>query len=65
MAMKRSVEMLLLKLADGARILRFCEPSSGLCLEKRLQPDEPVARQKQRWERAFTEMLDRELGVAA
>jgi hypothetical protein len=65
MHMKRSVEMLLLKLADGGRILRFCELSSGLCLEKRLQPDEPVARQKQRWERVFAEMLDRELGVAA
>ena len=65
MAMKRSIEMLLLKLADGGRILRFCEPASGLCLEKRLQPDVPVARQKQRWERVFAEMLDRELGVAA
>jgi hypothetical protein len=65
MVMKRSIEMLLLKLADGGRILRFCEPASGLCLEKRLQPDEPVARQKQRWERVFAEMLDRELGVAA
>jgi hypothetical protein len=65
MAMKRSIEMLLLKLADGGRILRFHKPSSGLCLEKRLQPDEPVARQKQRWERVFTEMLNRELGVAA
>ncbi len=63
--MKRSIEMLLLKLADGARILRFYEPSSGLCLEKRLQPDESVARQKQRWQRVFAEMLDRELGAAA
>ncbi|SPE57088.1 conserved hypothetical protein [Verrucomicrobia bacterium] len=63
--MKRNVEMLLLKLADGARILRFYEPSSGLCLEKRLQPDEPVARQKKRWERVFVNMLERELGVAA
>ncbi len=63
--MKRSIEMLLLKLADGARILRLYEPSSGLCLEKRLQPDESVARQKQRWQRVFAEMLDRELGAAA
>jgi len=31
--MKRSIEMLLLKLADGGRVLRFYEPSSGLCLE--------------------------------
>ena len=36
--MKRDIEMLLLKLADGARILRFSEPESGLCLEKRLDP---------------------------
>jgi hypothetical protein len=63
--MKRSIEMLLLKLADGGRVLRFYEPASGLCLEKRLQRDEAVARQKQRWERVFAEMLDRELGVAA
>jgi hypothetical protein len=63
--MKRSIEMLLLKLTDGGRVLRFCEPSSGLCLEKRLQPDEPVARQKKRWERVFINMLERELGIAA
>ncbi len=65
MAMKRSIGVLLLKLADGGRVLRFYEPSSGLCLEKRLQPNEPVVRQKQRWERVFAEMLDRESGVAA
>jgi len=58
--MKRSIEMLLLKLADGGRVLRFSDPSSGLCLEKRLQPEESVARQKARWERAFVAMLERE-----
>jgi hypothetical protein len=63
--MKRSIEMLLLKLADGGRILRFSEPSSGLCLEKRLEPDQPVAQQKKRWEKVFSSMLERELGVAA
>ena len=34
--MKRDIELLLLKLADGGRILRLSEPRSGLCLEKRL-----------------------------
>ena len=63
--MKRSIEMLLLKLADGGRVLRFCEPSSGLSLEKRLEPDKSVAQQKQRWEKVFLSMLDREVGVAA
>jgi hypothetical protein len=63
--MKRSIELISLRLADGARVLRFYEPSSGLCLEKRLQPDESVAQQKKRWEKAFANMLERELGVAA
>jgi hypothetical protein len=42
----------------------FCEPSSGLCLEKRLEPDKSVA-QKKRWEKVFASMLERELGLAA
>jgi hypothetical protein len=60
---KRDIEMLLLKLADNARVLRLSEPQSGLCLEKRLDPDQSVARQKQRWKQAFTAMLERELGA--
>jgi hypothetical protein len=63
--MKRSIDMLLLKLADGGRVLRFCEPSSGLCLEKRLDPGKSVAQQKKRWEKVFCIMLERELGVVA
>ena len=63
--MKRPIEMLLLKLADGARILRLSEPASGLCLEKRLDPGQPVVRQKERWKQAFLAMLERELGPAA
>lgn len=62
--MKREFEMVLLKLADGARILRFNEPASGLCLEKRLEPHQSVARQKERWKQVFAAMLERELGTA-
>jgi len=62
--MKREIEMVLLKLTDGARILRFTEPASGLSLEKRVEPDQPVARQKERWKQVFTSMLERELGAA-
>ena len=61
--MKRDIELLLLKLADGGRILRLNEPQSGLCLEKRLDPQESVARQKERWKQAFVAMLERELGT--
>ncbi len=62
--MKRDVELLLLKLADGGRILRFSEPQSGLFLEKRLDSTESVARQKARWKHVFVAMLERELGTA-
>ena len=60
--MNRNVQMLLLKLADGSRLLRLSEQESGLCLEKRLDPTEPVFGQKERWTLAFESMLDRELG---
>jgi hypothetical protein len=63
--MKRDIEMLLLKLADGARVLRLSDPKSGLCLEKRLDLAESVARQKERWTQVFTAMLERELGATA
>ena len=62
--MKPNIEVLLLKLADGGRILRLSEPHSGLCLEKRLDSQKSVARQKERWKHAFVAMLERELGTA-
>ncbi|MCI0539256.1 MAG: hypothetical protein L0Z50_28960 [Verrucomicrobiales bacterium] len=62
--MKRDIELLLLKLADGGRILGLNEPQSGLCLEKRLDPAQSVVRQKERWKQAFLAMLERELGAA-
>lgn len=63
--MKRDVELLLLKLTDGGRILRLSEPRSGLCLEKRLDPQDSLLRQKQRWLHVFTAMIDRELDPAS
>jgi len=62
--MKREIELILLKLTDGARILRLSEPRSGLCLEKRLDPQAPVNEQKQRWQQVFIALLERELGAA-
>jgi hypothetical protein len=64
MPMERDIELLLVKLADGGRILRLSESRSGLCLEKRLEPQESVARQKERWRQVFLSMLERELGAA-
>jgi hypothetical protein len=64
MLMERNIELFLLKLADGGRILRLSEPRSGLCLEKRLESKKSVARQKARWKQVFLAMLERELGAA-
>lgn len=60
--MKREIEIVLLKLKDGARILRFCEAQSGLCLEKRLNSSEPVLSQESHWKETFRRMLEQEEG---
>jgi hypothetical protein len=63
--MERDIEMLLLTLTDGGCILRLSDPQSGLCLERRLDPTQSVARQKQHWTQVFTAMLEREPGAVA
>jgi len=55
-----ATRLCLLKLADGARLLRVSEPQSGLCLEAKLDPRLSVILQKQRWARAFEVLLERE-----
>ena len=62
--MKPDIELLMLKLADGGRVLRLSEPASGLCLEKRLDPSKPVAEQTTRWKHTFLSLLEREAGSA-
>ena len=62
--MKRAVERLLLRLADRGRIPRFSDPQSGLSLEKRLEPEKSVDRQKRPWTQAFLALIERELGPA-
>lgn len=43
----------LIRLVSGERLMRITEPESGLALEKRLDPNLPVIRQKQRLIEAF------------
>ncbi len=45
--------------------MRWSEPASGLCLEKRIDANDSIARQKERWWQAFVAMLDREPGAAS
>ena len=42
------IQIDLIKLLGGERLLRLTEPRSGLALEKKLDPKQSVARQKQR-----------------
>ncbi|MBI5396940.1 MAG: hypothetical protein HZA91_16715 [Verrucomicrobia bacterium] len=65
MATDTEIQMELIKLASGDRLLRLTEPSTGLCLEKKLDPRQPVIRQKDRLRRAFEAALARELAATA
>lgn len=59
--MSARIQIELLKLPNGDRMLRFEHSSSDLSLEKRLDVNTPVAMQKERWLRSFTALLSREL----
>ena len=64
--MKPEIQIDLVKLADGTRLLRLTDPESRLSLEKSLDPRLPLLAQKERWLRAFRDLLAREesaLGV--
>ena len=45
---RSQIQIDLVKLADGGRLLRLTEAQSGLALEKLLDPRQPVVRQKER-----------------
>ena len=45
---RHNIQIDLIKLAGGERLLRLTEPQSGLSLEKKLDRNQPVVRQKER-----------------
>ena len=55
------IQIELIKLDGGDRLLRLTEPQSGVALEKRLDPKQAVVCQKER----LLEMLDAALARAA
>jgi hypothetical protein len=59
MVERSQIQIDLVKLTDGGRLLRLTESHSGLTLEKMLDPDRPVLRQKQRLIRLFEATLER------
>jgi hypothetical protein len=56
-ANRNNIEIELIKLASGARLLRFTEPKSGLTLERKLDPNRPVTPQKQQLAKVFEATL--------
>lgn len=62
---RAKIQIDLIKLASGERLLRLTEPSSGLSLEKKLDAGQPVVRQKERFLGVFEAALTRaELSAA-
>ena len=62
---RRKIQIELVKLTGGERLLRLTEPQSGLSLEKKLDAALPVVAQKERLLRVFEAALARaELSAA-
>lgn len=57
MANRNNIEIELIKLADGVRLLRFTEPKSGLTLERKLDPNRAVGDQKEALTKIFQAAL--------
>lgn len=53
MIRRQEVQIELIKLVSGERLMRLTEPKLGLALEKKLDPNMPVVRQKKRPIEAF------------
>lgn len=56
---KDKIQLDMLKLLDGERVLRLTDPRSGLYLEKKLKPTEAVLCQKDRLLQVFEAALAR------
>jgi hypothetical protein len=52
-----NIQIDLLKLVGGGRLLRFSDLGTGLALEKKLDPEQPVVRQREKLSRAFEAAL--------
>jgi hypothetical protein len=59
------IQIDLIKLGSGERLLRLTEPLSGLSLEKKLDPQKPVASQKEKLLGVFDAALARAELMAA
>jgi hypothetical protein len=62
---RENIQIDLIRLVDGGRLLRLTEPKSGLVLEKKLDARKPIAGQKEKLFRVFEAAIARaELAAA-
>ena len=54
-----NIQITLLRLKDGSRLLRLSEAETGLALERTLNPNRPLLRQKQQLKALFEAMIQR------
>ena len=59
MADPDKIQIDLIKLSEGGRLLRLTDPKSGLALERKLDAALPVNQQKQQLLRVFDAVLSR------
>lgn len=62
---RNKIQIDLIKLVSGERLLRLTEPQSGLSLEKKLDSQKPVAIQKEKLLGVFDAALARSELMAA
>ncbi|MEY4386488.1 MAG: hypothetical protein RLY20_1771 [Verrucomicrobiota bacterium] len=62
---RKNIQIDLIRLVGGERLLRLTEPQTGLSLEKKLDAQQPVARQKERLLGVFEAALARAELIAA
>ena len=60
-----AIQIHLLKLKDGTRLLRMTETASGLSLEKEIDPNRPVLQQKKHLLSLFEAALSRAAALTA
>ena len=65
MRARGTIQTELIKLLNGERLIRLTEPKSGLSLEKKIDPKQPVIRQKQQLLSVFEAVLARTASIAA
>jgi hypothetical protein len=62
--MNDNIQIQLITLTTGGRLLRLEDPETGLSVERKLNPEKPLVAQKARLVRLFEEMLHAELAAA-